>query len=78
MHTEAYTLTCQHKGCGASRIIQQAASAGLSLGSMVPKSLADPDYGRCLRCKRYKMKITGAPAPPEPVKPLGFTRIPTK
>jgi hypothetical protein len=74
---EQYVLTCQHEGCGASRVIQQLGSAGLVLGTLIPKS-SDPDYGRCLRCKRYVMKVTAGPPPPEASKPIGFTRIPSK
>jgi len=76
--TEHYTLTCQHEGCGAQRIISQVGSAGFALGTLVPPSPSDPDYGRCLRCKRYTMKVTAAPPPPEPLKPVGFTKVPTR
>jgi hypothetical protein len=75
---EQYTLTCQHEGCGAKRIVQQVGSAGFTIGSMVLRSQADPDYGKCLRCQRYKMKVTEVPPPPEPLKPEGFTRVPTR
>lgn len=75
--SEEYTLTCQHDGCSGVRIISQVGSAGLVLGSMISKS-SDPNYGRCLRCQRYTMKVTSVPAPPPPRAVEGFTRIPKK
>lgn len=76
--TEEYTLTCQRERCGASRVIRHSASAGLRLGDRVPPTSADPDYGRCLRCKRYELKVSAAPPPPAPLKPVGFTKVPTE
>jgi len=76
--TGQYTLACQHEGCGHMRIIKHFVSAGLKIGDMVPQSPAEPDFGRCLRCKRYSMKVTAAPPPPAPLKPKGFTRVPTR
>lgn len=76
--SEEYTLTCQHEGCGAVRIIRHFASAGLKVGDYVPSSSSDPDFGRCLRCKRHTLKITAGPPPPAPLKPVGFTKVPTR
>lgn len=75
--SEEYTLTCQHAGCNGVRRIEQVGSAGLVLGAMITKS-ADPDYGRCMRCQRYLMKVTAVPPAPVPANLSGFTRIPTK
>lgn len=75
---EEYALTCQHEGCNGIRIISEVGSAGFVLGSMVQRSSEDPDRGRCLRCKRYTMKVTEVPPPFDPPKPEGFTRIPTQ
>lgn len=74
---EEYELTCQHEKCGAVRFIDQVRSAGLQIGSLLLHSPSEPDYGRCLRCKRYSMRVTAIPAPSPPTKPEGFTRIPT-
>lgn len=73
---EQYTLVCQHEGCNGVRIIKQIGSAGLKVGTLVSHTSEDPDYGRCLRCQRYTMKVTSAPPPPLPIKPVGFTKIP--
>ena len=74
--SEQFALTCQH--CQAVRLIFQVGSAGLVLGMVLEHSPSDPDYGRCLRCRRYKMEVTEVPAPPPPAKPKGFSRIPTQ
>lgn len=73
---EPYTLTCQH--CQAVRRIYEVGSAGLVLGTVLSHSPSDPDYGRCNRCRRYKMMVTAAPPRPEPPKPQGFTKVPTR
>lgn len=73
-----YRLSCTHPGCGAIRWIEQAFSAGLREGDMVPPDPSDPVFARCQRCQRYKMKVVEGPPQSEPLLPEGFTKIPTE
>lgn len=70
-----YELTCQH--CGAKQVnFQYPSGAGLVLGSVLNHDPTDSSIGRCLRCKRYKMKVTKVPDPPPPPPLKGFSKIP--
>jgi len=73
-----YILACTHPGCTGRQKIEQALSAGLTLGSLVPVDPADPAYGRCPKCRRNVMKVMEAPAPVKPPPPKGFSKIPTE
>ena len=75
---QKYELTCTWDGCGGKRLFEQAASAGLVLGSLVPEDPSEPTIGRCPRCKRCKMKVTGVPTPAVVPYDNGFTNIPTE
>ena len=73
-----YELTCTHPGCFGKRKIEQAESAGWQLGSILPEDRTHPDVGKCIVCKRYKMRVTKAPEPVKPKGPVGWTKIPTE
>jgi hypothetical protein len=73
-----YPLVCTFEGCGGRQLVEQAMSAGWKLGDIIPYDSSHPDVGRCPRCKRYLMKVTGAPPPAKPIPPKGFTKIPSE
>lgn len=73
-----YKLACTQLGCAGTQIVEQAQSAGLLLGSMVPFDPNNPSYGRCPRCRRNHMKVVEAPPSPKPRPPKGFTKVPTE
>jgi hypothetical protein len=73
-----YHLVCTFSGCGGGYKIEQAESAGWTLGMILPEDRSHPDVGRCPKCKRYMMKVATAPEPPKPEKPVGWTKIPTE
>lgn len=73
-----YVLVCTHPGCIGRRTIEQAESAGWRVGDIIPEDSTHPDVGRCIVCKRHKMKVVKAPEPPVPPGPKGWTRIPTE
>lgn len=75
---QTYKLRCTWKDCGGTRLIEQAPSAGLRLGELVPPDPSDFNYARCPRCRRCKMQVIEVPPAPEPVGPKGFTRVPTE
>jgi hypothetical protein len=73
-----YRLECTFPGCGGVRLIEQSESAGWAKGSIIPYDASHPDVARCHRCQRYMMKVVNEPAPPAPVEPVGWTKVPTK
>lgn len=73
-----FTLSCTQDGCGGMQKVEQAASAGLTLGSMVPVDPQNPAFGRCPKCRRNSMKVMEVPAPRRSQSQTGFTKIPTK
>lgn len=73
---EKYRLNCTHPGCNGRMIVEQAVSAGLRLGDLVPGDSANPSYGRCPKCHRYMMKVTYTTPPQQPLPPEGFSKIP--
>ena len=75
---ETYLLKCSWKGCAGTRKLEQAASAGLRLGDLVPADPGDFNYARCPRCRRCNMVVAEMPPTPPPVGPKGFTKIPTE
>ncbi len=75
---QTYKLACTWQTCGGTVLLDQAASAGLVLGSLVPGDPSDFHYARCPRCKRCLMKVVEAPKQAEPLPPRGFTKIPTE
>jgi hypothetical protein len=73
-----YRLECTHPGCSGRALIDQAMSAGLRVGDIVPEDSSNPNFGRCPLCRRCMMKVVEAPPGPEPILPQGFSRIPTE
>ena len=73
-----YVLRCSFPGCGWTRKIEQAESAGWKEGDLLPEDPSYPDVTRCFKCKRHRMQVISAPPPPKPVLPKGWTRIPTE
>jgi hypothetical protein len=73
-----YRLVCSHPGCKGRQEIDQAQSAGLQVGSIVPDHPQDFHFGRCPICKRTGMRVVQGPPVPAPQKPKGWVRIPTK
>jgi hypothetical protein len=73
-----YALKCDYAGCPGTRKVLQAQSAGWRLGDIVQQYQADPDYGRCHLCRRYRLKVVGIPPEPPLETPQGFTKIPTE
>ena len=71
-----YTAQCEH--CGWEKKFEQAQSCGLKIGDTVFSISEDPNFNRCLRCKRLKMVVTAVPPGPEPTRPQGFWMIPTE
>jgi hypothetical protein len=72
-----YKLKCTFPGCFGRAEIDQATSAGWSIGYTVPEDGTHPEVGRCPACKRYQMQIVTAPPDPVPVKPVGWNKVPT-
>lgn len=72
-----YLLACTWPNCNGRAEVDQAMSAGWTLGYMVPEDPTHPEIGKCPRCRRYKMKVVRVPDPPVPVKPAGWNKIPT-
>jgi hypothetical protein len=73
-----YDLECSWPGCGGKQKVEQAHSAGLRVGDLVPMDGSDPSYGRCPMCKRHAMKVKKGPEPAKPKGPKGFTKVPTE
>ena len=73
-----YGLACTWPGCTGKTQVEQAMSAGWSVGYLVPEDPSHPEVGRCPRCRRCMMKVVTAPEPPLPPKPVGWNKIPTK
>lgn len=73
-----YKLACTFPGCTGKSIVEQAQSAGLQLGELVPEDSANPNFARCPRCRRCLMKVVEGPPLPDPKGPEGFTRLPTR
>ncbi len=73
-----YKLVCTYPGCKGAQQIEQAQSAGLRIGDLVPEDPGNFHYARCPRCKRTQMRVVEAPEPPKPKTPVGWTKIPTE
>lgn len=73
-----YRTRCRHPRCPGERVFEYARSAGLQLGQVLTQDPSVPGFGRCPHCKRYQMKVVEVPAAPPPLKPKGFTKVPTK
>lgn len=73
-----YKLACTFLGCTGKSIVEQAESAGLRVGELVPEDSANPSFARCPKCRRCVMKVVEGPPPPEARGPVGFSRIPTE
>lgn len=71
-----YRLECTHPGCSGRQEVDQATSAGWTLGMLIPEDASHPEVGRCPMCKRNKMKVVKAPEPPAPRKPVGWNKVP--
>lgn len=69
---------CQELGCSGKRKFEQAHSAGLRIGDMVPEDLSNPMFGRCPLCRKYTLKIVAVPPQATPPGPKGFTKVPTE
>lgn len=73
-----YEAFCTFPDCAGHLKLENAESAGLQVGSILPHYSAEPSFGRCPLCKRYQMKVTKGPPPREVRLPQGFTKIPTE
>lgn len=73
-----YRLACTFPGCYGKALIEQAESAGWTMGSIIPEDSSYPDVGRCPVCKRHVMKVVLVPPSPKPIEPVGWTKIPTE
>ncbi len=74
----AYRLECTHPGCHGKAEIEQAMSAGWTLGMIIPFDSTHHDVGRCPVCKRHQMKVVKVPPPPKEKGPFGWTKVPTE
>lgn len=73
-----YRLQCTYGLCRGEKLVEQAMSAGWSLGDVLPEDPTCPDLVCCPRCRRSQMRVVDAPTAPSPPEPRGFTRIPTR
>jgi hypothetical protein len=73
-----YKLVCSHPGCFGKAALEQAMSAGWTLGSVIPEDPTNSDVGRCPVCKRHKMKVMNEPPPKKLQLPVGWTKIPSE
>jgi hypothetical protein len=73
-----YETACSYPGCGYTAIIKMHPGAGVKVGDLVYRDPEREAFGRCVKCKRYSMKVTKAPTPPLPPSPKGFWKIPTE
>lgn len=72
-----YGLGCTFPGCQGRQEVEQATSAGWTLGYKIPEDTSNPEVGKCPMCRRYSMVVTRAPDPVEPEKPIGWAKVPT-
>ncbi len=73
-----YLLICSFPGCQGKQEVEQAETAGWTLGQTLPEDPSCPDVGRCPMCKRHQMKVTRVPDRAKVKGPKGWDKIPTK
>lgn len=69
-----HEAVCEH--CGWKRKFQQAISSGLQVGDILFAIVENPNFNRCGRCKRSRLRVTKVPEFGTTPKPKGFWKIP--